>query len=101
MYTFIFLVKTETPPIRHVHILAMLIRALVYSKQYTEAARALKELSMKEISWGSLGLLDKALVQKIAEECNLDFHLLWNSASQSTSNDENEFNGEEEIKEEL
>lgn len=79
-------VKPELPPIRHSHILAMLVRALVYSKQFPEAGRALKELAVKDNSWSASGLVDKALVQRVAKECDLDFDLIWNSGRQvSTS----------------
>ncbi|KAH8412279.1 hypothetical protein KR009_000984 [Drosophila setifemur] len=79
------LIKPELPPIRHAHILAMLIRALVYAKQYTEAGRALKELAVKDNSWSSSGLVDRGVVQKIAKECDLDFDLIWNSGRQVTA----------------
>ncbi|XP_030384608.1 intraflagellar transport protein 140 homolog [Scaptodrosophila lebanonensis] len=79
------LIKPEMPPIRHAHILAMLVRALVYSKQYSEAGRALKELAVKDNSWSASGLLDKALVLKIAKECDLDFELIWNSGRQASA----------------
>ncbi|KAH8409514.1 hypothetical protein KR222_007700 [Zaprionus bogoriensis] len=80
------LVKPELPPIRHSHILAMLVRALVYAKQFPEAGRALKELAVKDNSWSASGLVDRALVQRVAKECDLDFELIWNSGRQvSTS----------------
>ncbi|KAH8241845.1 hypothetical protein KR026_007077 [Drosophila bipectinata] len=79
------LVKPELPPIRHAHILAMLVRALVYAKQYPEAGRALKELAVKDNSWSASGLLERAVVQKIAKECDLDFELIWNSGRQVTA----------------
>lgn len=64
----------------------MLVRALVYSKQFPEAGRALKELAVKDNSWSASGLVDKALVQRVAKECDLDFDLIWNSGRQvSTS----------------
>ncbi|EDW77675.1 uncharacterized protein Dwil_GK24432 [Drosophila willistoni] len=79
------LIKPELPPIRHSHILAMLVRALVYAKQYTEAGRSLKELAVKDNSWSAAGLLDRGLVQKIAKECDLDFDLIWNSGRQGST----------------
>ncbi|XP_002003645.2 intraflagellar transport protein 140 homolog [Drosophila mojavensis] len=79
------LIKPEQPPIRHSHILAMLVRALVYAKQYSEAGRALKELAVKDSSWSASGLVDRALVQRVAKECDLDFDLIWNSGRQVTA----------------
>ncbi|XP_017021858.1 intraflagellar transport protein 140 homolog [Drosophila kikkawai] len=76
------LVKPELPPIRHAHILAMLVRSLVYAKQYPEAGRALKELAVKDNSWSASGLVDRGIVQKIAKECDLDFDRIWNSGRQ-------------------
>lgn len=63
----------------------MLVRALVYAKQYPEAGRALKELAVKDTSWSASGLLDRGIVQKIAKECDLDFDLIWNSGRQVTA----------------
>ncbi|EDW03430.1 intraflagellar transport protein 140 homolog [Drosophila grimshawi] len=79
------LIKPEQPPIRHSHILAMLVRALVYAKQFPEAGRALKELAVKDNSWSASGLVDRALVQRVAKECDLDFDLIWNSGRQVTA----------------
>ncbi|XP_054730217.1 intraflagellar transport protein 140 homolog [Anastrepha obliqua] len=97
------LIKPETPPIRQADILAMLVRALAYSKQWTEAGRALKELAVKDNAWSTIGLVDKALVQKIAKECNLDFDIIWNSGRKrvNVKDDETDPGREEEIEEEL
>lgn len=65
------------PPIRQSDIIALMVRALTYTKQYNEAAKALKELAMREPNWSSSGVLEKSLVQKIAKECNLDFNTIW------------------------
>ncbi|XP_017466425.1 PREDICTED: intraflagellar transport protein 140 homolog [Rhagoletis zephyria] len=97
------LIKPETPPIRQADILAMLVRALAYSKQWAEAGRSLKELAMKENAWSTIGLVDKALVQKITKECNLDFEIIWNTGRRrvNVTDDETERDKEEEIEEEL
>ncbi|XP_018800098.1 PREDICTED: intraflagellar transport protein 140 homolog [Bactrocera latifrons] len=97
------LIKPETPPIRQADILAMLVRALAYSKQWSEAGRALKELALKDNAWSTIGLVDKALVQKIAKECNLDFDIIWNSGRRNVNIKESETDqdNEEEIEEEL
>ncbi|XP_016956746.1 intraflagellar transport protein 140 homolog [Drosophila biarmipes] len=79
------LIKPELPPIRHAHILSMLVRALVYAKDYSEAGKALKQLAVKDSSWSASGLLDRAIVHKIAQECDLDFDLIWNSGRQVTA----------------
>ncbi|KAM7350819.1 intraflagellar transport protein rempA [Cochliomyia hominivorax] len=71
------LIKPEMPPIRQSDIIVLMVRALTYTKQYNEAAKALKELTMREPNWSSSGVLDKSLVQKIAKECNLDLNTIW------------------------
>lgn len=58
--------------------MVMLIKAFAFSKQYNESGKILKELSVKDAAWSSSNLLDKSLVQKICEECNLDFATIWN-----------------------
>ncbi|KAI9582059.1 intraflagellar transport protein 140 homolog [Glossina fuscipes] len=93
------LIKPETPPIRQVDILIMLIRALAYSKQYNEAARVLKELIIKNPNWSSMGLLEKPLVQGIANECNLDFDMIWNPMRKTQITDVHSDEENEEIQE--
>jgi len=63
----------------------MLVRALVYAKDYSEAGKALKQLAVKDNSWSASGLLDRGIVLKIAQECDLDFDLIWNSGRQVTA----------------
>lgn len=81
----------------------MLVRALAYSKQWAEAGRALKELALKDNAWSTIGLVDKALVQKIAKECDLDFDIIWNSGRRLVNIKENEDDqdNEDEIEEVL
>lgn len=87
------------PPIRQSDIIALLIRALSYTKQYNEAAKALKELVMREPGWSSTGILEKSLVQKIAKECNLDFDTIWKPMHRSTENNADDSDDQEEIQE--
>lgn len=77
----------------------MLIRALAYSKQYNEAARVLKELIIKNPNWSSMGLLEKPLVQGIANECNLDFDMIWNPMRKTQITDIHSDEENEEIQE--
>lgn len=101
LYTYIlFLVKPEMPPIRQSDIIALLVRALTYTKQYNEAAKALKELSIRDPAWCSSGVLEKSLVQRIAKECNLDFELIW-KPTQTYATDTGEDSDQEEIHEVL
>ncbi|KNC28438.1 hypothetical protein FF38_06009 [Lucilia cuprina] len=96
------LIKPEMPPIRQSDIIALMVRALTYTKQYNEAAKALKELVMREPNWSSSGVLEKSLVQKIAHECNLDFDLIWKPMNGSSShNGEDSDNDQEDIQEVL
>ncbi|XP_075159141.1 intraflagellar transport protein rempA [Haematobia irritans] len=94
------LIKPEMPPIRQSDIIAMLVRALTYTKQYNEAAKALKELSLRDPGWCSSGVLEKSLVQRIAKECNLDFDLIW-QPMQKYSIDNGDDSDQEEIQEVL
>lgn len=84
--------------------MVMLIKAFAFSKQYNESGKVLKELSVRDAGWSSSGLLDKGLVQKIVEECNLDFATIWNPLGNfqihSDSNNSDETN-ENEIPEEV
>ncbi|XP_073829627.1 intraflagellar transport protein 140 homolog [Musca autumnalis] len=94
------LIKPEMPPIRQSDIIALLIRALTNTKQYNEAAKALKELSVRDPGWCSSGILEKSLVQRIAKECNLDFDLIW-KPTQSYAMDNDDDSDQEEIQEVL
>lgn len=92
------LVKPEMPPIRQSDIMALLVRALTHAKQYNEAARVLKELAIREPGWSSMGILEKALIQKIANECNLDFNTMWKPSMKQFhghNHDEDSDEGEE------
>ncbi|XP_055845818.1 intraflagellar transport protein 140 homolog [Episyrphus balteatus] len=94
------LIKPEIPPIRHADVLAMLVKALANTKQYVEAVGALRELALKDSTWSSRGLIEKETVQKLADECNLDFNVIWESGRRKadvTVEDDDE----EEIKEEI
>jgi len=66
-------------------LLLTLLVVLVYAKQFSEAGRALKELAVKDNSWSASGLVDRALVQRVAKECDLDFDLIWNSGRQAST----------------
>ncbi|TMW42572.1 hypothetical protein DOY81_012348 [Sarcophaga bullata] len=81
------LIKPEMPPIRQSDIIALMVRALTYTKQYNEAAKALKELTLREPGWSGTGILEKSLVQKIAKECNLDFNTIWKPIHAVRAND--------------
>lgn len=88
------------PPIRQSDIIALMVRALTYTKQYNEAAKALKELTMREPNWSSTGILEKSLVQKISKECNLDFNTIWKPAYGSAAHN-GEDSDDEDIQEVL
>lgn len=69
----------ERPPVRSIHIMAMLIESLIRTKQYTEALSSLRELSSKSSDWSYKGLLEKSLVEKLAAECGVEFNSIWNN----------------------
>lgn len=85
----------ERPPVRSIHILAMLIEAQIKTRQYTEALNSLRELSSRSSDWSYKGLLEKSLVEKLASECGIEFSSIWNNDRKkllqtSSSNDDND-----------
>lgn len=84
------------PPIRQADIIALLVRALTYTKQFNEAAKALKELSLRDPGWSSSGVLDKTIVQRIAKECNLDFDSIWKTHYRSAAEYGEDSDGDQE-----
>lgn len=69
----------ERPPVRAIHIMAMLIESLIKTRQYNEALHSLRDLSAKSSDWSYKGLLEKPLVEKLATECGIEFSSIWNN----------------------
>lgn len=69
----------ERPPVRSIHILAILIESLIKTKQYGDALNSLRELSAKSSDWSYKGLLEKSLIEKLATECGIEFSSIWNN----------------------
>lgn len=69
----------EQPPLRLGDVLGLLIEAQIATKQYSEAMQSLRELSLKQPDWASREIIDKSLVEKLANETGVDFTQLWNS----------------------
>ena len=78
----------------------MLVEALVLSNQYSDALAALRELVAKVPDWSSRGLVEKRLIEKLAEECGIDFDSIWESGRrQRNEQEDGEYDVEEEIQE--
>lgn len=93
---------SERSPVRHVHIQAILVEALIRHRDYDEALNALKDLSTKSTDWSYKGLLERPLIEKLAHECNVEFISLWNLGRQDVSNDDdNRSENGDEIQEEI
>lgn len=91
----------ERPPVRSIHVQAILIEALIQNHQYDEALTSLKDLSSKSTDWSYKGLLEKPLIEKLAHECNVEFSELWNMGRQDVSNDIDSTENEDDIQEEI
>lgn len=64
---------------RHTDVQALLVNALVHQRQYAEALTALRELAFRATDWSSRGLVERKLVERLAEECRVDFTSVWES----------------------
>lgn len=91
----------ERPPIRAIHIEAILIEALIRNRRYTEAMDALKSLSSKSTDWSYKGLLEKPLIEKLAHECGVEFSTIWNMGRQDITNGSETSENDDEIQEEI
>lgn len=67
------------------------MEALIRSNQYNDGLVALRELALKVPDWSSSGLVDRALVERLAKECHVDFEQMWNGGRRKRRN----ANGEE------
>lgn len=93
---------SERPPVRGIHIQALLIEALIRNRRYPEAMEALSDLSNKSTDWSYKGLLEKPLIEKLAHECGVEFSTIWNMGRQDVANDDDTSdNNEDEIQEEI
>lgn len=75
----ICLAQPERPPIRQSDVHGFLVEALIRSNQFSDGLIALRELALKAPDWSSSGLVDRTLVERLANECNVDFEQMWNS----------------------
>lgn len=93
----------ERPPVRVIHLQAILIEALIRTKQYTEALDYLRQLTAKSSDWSYKGLIEKPLIEKLAHECGIEFSVLWNLGRQSVPGNEqpSDDTGEDDIQEEI
>lgn len=92
---------SERSPVRHIHVQAILIEALIRHRHYDEALNSLKDLSTKSTDWSYKGLLERPLIEKLAQECNVEFNSIWNMGRQSVSNEDDHSQNDDEIQEEI
>lgn len=96
---------SERPPVRSVHVQAILVEALIRNRRYPEAMEALKEMSTKSTDWSYKGLLEKPLIEKLAHECGVEFSTIWNMGRHEITNvdesSENDDDIQDEIQEEI
>jgi intraflagellar transport protein 140 len=101
--------QKEQPPTRQSDLLGLLIESQISMKQYSEAMASLRELAMKQPDWSAREIIDRSLIEKLADECGLDFNQLWNSgrnplrkqASVDETDDDDGDDDEDEIEENL
>lgn len=93
----------ERPPVRAIHLQAILIEALIRTRQYAEALECLRQLTAKSSDWSYKGLIEKPLVEKLAHESGIEFSVLWNLGRQNGPGTEepSDDTGEDEIQEEI
>lgn len=92
---------SERPPVRAIHIQAILIEALIRNRRYPEAMEALKDLSTKSTDWSYKGLLEKPLIEKLAHELSVEFSTIWNMGRQDIANGDETSENDDEIQEEI
>lgn len=92
---------SERPPVRAIHIEAILIEALIRNRRYTDAFEALKDLSSKSRDWSYKGLLEKPLIEKLAHEMSIEFSTIWNMGRQDIANGDVTSENDDEIQEEI
>ncbi|XP_031624107.1 intraflagellar transport protein 140 homolog isoform X2 [Contarinia nasturtii] len=91
----------ERPPVRAIHVQAILIEALIRNRRYPEAMEALEDLSSKSTDWSYKGLLEKPLIEKLAHEMNVEFSTIWNMGRQDIANGDETSENDDEIQEEI
>lgn len=89
------LMSTEKPPIRHVHVLALLVECLIDSKQYSDALVSFKELVRRASEGDFKEFLDKGKIERLTFELGIDFDTVWTVNINSKTDVESE--AEEEI----
>ncbi|KAL7020245.1 hypothetical protein ACKWTF_011435 [Chironomus riparius] len=100
------LMQKEQTPTRHSDILGLLIESQISVKQYQEALASLKELANRQPDWSTREIIDRALIERLAKELDIDFNQLWNSGrktlrKQESVDESDDDDDEEEIEENL
>lgn len=89
------------PPVRSIHIQAILIESQIRNRQYPDALAELKQLSNQSSDWSYKGLLERPLIEKLAHECGIEFSTIWNMGRQVESNGDDTSDNGDEIQEEI
>lgn len=92
---------SERPPVRTIHLQAILIEALIRTKHYSDALNTLRELSMKSHDWSYKGLIEKSLIEKLAKECGVEFSSIWNTGRKRVSEEHGTDDGANEVEEDI
>lgn len=86
-------------PVRHSDIQAFLVEALIRSNQFSDGLSALRDLAQKAPDWSTRVLIEKQLIERLAQECGIDFDVIWNSGKRT--NQINDNNGTEPDEDEI
>lgn len=96
------LAHPEQRPVRHADIRALMVEGLVETNQFAEALSVLRELALIMSDWSARGMLERSLIERLANECDVDFDAIWNSGRKqrvAAANDDDGDGNEEEIQE--
>lgn len=69
--------QLEMPPIQNGHVQALLIEALVYTKNYSDALNYMKDLVANNPDEFKLWL-DQSLIERLTFEIGINFESVWN-----------------------
>lgn len=77
--------QPERLPLHHYDLLAFLIEALIFTKQYSEALVKLRELNSQKPDWSARELIEKSLIERLAAEYGIEFSSIWNNDYKKTN----------------
>lgn len=100
---------SERPPVRYSDVILMLFSAFMATKQFEEALTLLRDLTRRVPDWSARGLIEREMIERLAEESYLSFESIWSAGDgrykkqqqQEARKAEEEDDGDEEIEEEV